>query len=202
MSIRIDMGTVIFDFDSTLIDCESLEEILKSKGVSKDKFESITKKGMEGKIPFVESLKMRLALAPLTLDDFKSFGIKAIDHMTQGIDKLIDDLQQKGVEVWIISGSFKEAILPLADKLKIPKNQILALDFFGPYEDKQDQARGIKWNRPVIIVGDGMTDYELVRANMADRFIVFTRHIKRDAVVEKGEEAKTVEELRVLLNAK
>ncbi len=193
------MATVIFDFDSTLINCESLEEVLKSKGVSPDKFESITKEGMEGKIPFVESLKKRLALAPLTKDDIKLFGIKAIDHLTQGMDHLINLLHEKGVEVFIISGSFKDAIFPVAEKLKIPKNQVLALDFEGPYLNKRDLAKEVKWSRPAIIVGDGMTDYELVESGYADRFIIFTQHVKRKAVMNKGEEARSVEELREIL---
>lgn len=194
------MATVIFDFDSTLINCESLEEILKSKGVSPDKFESITKEGMDGKIPFDESLKKRLYLASLTREDFKSFGVRALNYLTPQIDTLIKSLQEKGVEVWIISGSFKDAIYPLAAKLNIPKNQVLALEFEGPYLVKSKQAEGTNWNHPVVMVGDGMTDYELVESRMADHFVIFTQHVKREAVMKKGEEAKSVDELKTILN--
>lgn len=193
------MATVIFDFDSTLINCESLEEILKLKGITPEKFQSITNAGMEGKMPFEESLKKRLALAPLSIDDFKTFGVKAINHLTQGMDDLIHSLQKRGVDVWIISGAFREAIYPLAAKLNIPKNQVLALRFEGPYLTKAEQASEVSWSRPAIIIGDGMTDYELVEKGFADRFIIFTQHVKRQAVMKKGEEASSVDELKKLL---
>lgn len=194
------MRTVVFDFDSTLIDCESLEEVLKGKGVSKEKFEAITRAGMEGKMPFVESLKRRLALAEVTRDDFKAFGEKAIGHVTPGMERLISDLKERGVEVWVISGSFREAILPLAEKLKISKDHVVALDFMGPYEDKVAMCKEVVWERPAVVVGDGITDYELVQAGLADSFIVFTQHVKRESVMKKGEESQNVEELRTLLN--
>lgn len=194
------MKTLIFDFDSTLIDCESLEEILKSKGVDPEKFETITKEGMEGKIPFVDSLKKRLSLAPLTDDDIRLFGLKAVGHITAKMDALIDKFRGRGCEIYIISGSFKEAIYPVAETLKIPKDKVLALDLSGPYVDKRELAKQAKWSRPAIIVGDGMTDFDLVSSGYADKFVVFTRHVKRSAVLSKGEEAGSIEELEKILN--
>ena len=61
------MATVIFDFDSTLIRVESLEEILRPQLEARPHLatamEEITQRGMEGQISFRDSLEQRLAIA-------------------------------------------------------------------------------------------------------------------------------------------
>ena len=49
------MATVIFDFDSTLITCETLEEVLKEKIADPERMQQIkeiTEQGMSGKVEF------------------------------------------------------------------------------------------------------------------------------------------------------
>ncbi|MFN4175258.1 MAG: hypothetical protein ACK4HV_09170, partial [Parachlamydiaceae bacterium] len=150
--------------------------------------------------PFVDSLKKRLSLAPISDEEIRLFGQKAVGHITAKMDALIDKFRDKGCEIYIISGSFKEAIYPVAEKLKIPKDKVLALDLSGPYVDKRELAKKAKWSRPAIMIGDGMTDFDLVSSGYADKFVVFTRHVKRNAVVSKGEEAGSIEELETILN--
>lgn len=193
------MPTILFDYDSTLITCESLEEVLKDKGVKRGHLEELTRQGMEGKIPFLDSLKERMQMAPLLKEDFCKFGEQAKELISVGMEALVFELQQAGDEVWIISSAFREAILPVAEKLNIPKEQVIALDFKGPYITKLEAVKELhpRWPFPRIMVGDGITDYQIYEEGYVDYFIAYTENVRRDALIVRGVmEAKSVFELK------
>ena len=214
------MSTVIFDFDSTLITLESLEEILRSKWLENPKLETeiraITDLGMEGKITFQESLSRRLQLAAPTLAEVSAFGESAFQFLTPGMEQLIQNLQNRNVGVHIVSGGLYEAILPVALRLGIPANHVHAVKLsWSP----QGQFAGIDpadlfsiskmkgarpWmpflSQPRIAVGDGMTDYYLFRDGLVNAFIAFTENARRQAVVEtRQKEARNTSELADIL---
>lgn len=193
------MPTILFDFDSTLITCESLEEVLKQKGVKRGLLEELTRQGMEGKIPFIESLQARMQMAPLTKEDFITFGEIAKNLLTPGMEALIFELKTEGCDVWISSSAFNEVILPVAEKLHIPKDHVIGLDFSGPYLNKIDAVQHLhpRWAFPRILVGDAMTDYEIYAEGLVDYFIAYTENVRRDPLIAKGViEAKSVFELK------
>ena len=70
-------GTVIFDFDSTIIKLESLEVILKNKledcPEKMVQIKNLTDKGMSGEINFHESISQRLAIAAPDYVDLINF---------------------------------------------------------------------------------------------------------------------------------
>ena len=79
---------VLFDFDSTLIDCESLDEILADLLVDRPaeaaRVRAITDEGMEGRISYCESLRRRLAIAQPARGQVEAFGERAVRHVTPG----------------------------------------------------------------------------------------------------------------------
>ena len=81
-------GTVLFDFDSTLIDRESLDEMLSESLAQRPgdaaRVRAITDAGMEGRLDFGESLAQRLAIASPTRAQVEAFGHRAIRHLTSG----------------------------------------------------------------------------------------------------------------------
>lgn len=125
------MGTVVFDFDSTLIQVESLEEILAARCSEKPGLEhqirAITNKGMAGEISFAQSLQQRLTLAAPRLVDVQQFGKTAFETLTPGMADLVKALILQNHEVHIVSGGLYEAILPLASSLGIPSSQVHAV---------------------------------------------------------------------------
>ncbi len=200
------MGTVIFDFDSTLITTESLEEILEPKWAGDRELEGrireITNKGMEGRISFQESLRRRLALAAPSRAEVQSFGNGATRLLTSGMAALVTQLSARHVQVHIVSGGLLEAILPAARYLGIPEKRVHAVKLVWQSDgafagiDPEDRmsiakAEGVKtWidrcPAPGIAVGDGMTDYHLLKEGLVDYFIAFTQNVRRAAVVETG----------------
>jgi len=121
------VGTVVFDFDSTLIDCESLDELLARVLAGQPEriteVAAITVAGMEGRLVFEESLGQRLTIARPTRADVEAFGREAIDRLTPGMEALISGLS---AEVWIVSGALRETVLPAAARLGVPDSRVLA----------------------------------------------------------------------------
>ncbi|MDJ0837298.1 MAG: HAD-IB family phosphatase [Acidobacteriota bacterium] len=201
------MATVVFDFDSTLITLESLEEILAPKIAAQpgliDRISEITNLGMEGKLSFSESLERRLALAAPTREDVTSFGERAVKLLTPGMETLIKGLSARGISVRVVSGGLREAIVPTALYLGLDADSVHAVSllwdddgaFAGIDPDdlfSQSKIAGVtplldEWSAPRIVVGDGMTDYHLFRDGLADHFFAFTGNIEREAVVATGE---------------
>ncbi len=214
-------NNVIFDFDSTLIRFESLELIMKNLlngDENKIKaIEGLTEAGMNGEISFRESLDRRLQIAKPTKAALNWFAAQYCPSaFTFGIEALIIDLQRMGVEVFIISGGFKELILPFSQTLHINQNYVFAVELNwdeqgvfkslnndnGFCDSKLVGAQKIKHKLKgkTVVIGDGFTDFELYRARIADDFIVYTEHVKRRKVINLAPYyANSTEELRVLL---
>lgn len=213
------MATVIFDFDSTLITCESLEEILKEKGLDAEilkRIKEITAQGMSGKISFISSLEKRLGIASVSKKDFITFGLHAGQFLTPGMEDLVKELIDQKVQVWIVSGAVRDAMVPVAKRLGIPDERLLGIDLKWSNEGKYTgvdaskplnrskwegaKEASMQWMGPKIAVGDGMTDYALYEHGLVDSFVAFTQNVRRQAIVEKEVlEAKNVLELDKIL---
>jgi phosphoserine phosphatase len=212
--------TVSIDFDSTLVACESLEEILKPRLAGRPdlvrRIREITDLGMAGRIPFAESLARRLAIAEPTRADVRRFASSAHRFLTPGMAALVADLRARRVGVSWVTGALREATLPLARRLGVPARRVhgvrarwgrdgrfLGLVSGDPFA--VSKADGIArtaatWSRPRVGVGDGATDLELLRRGAVDRFVAFTQHARRRAVLVPGvREARDVPRLRRIL---
>ena len=97
-----------FDFDSTLMDGETIDILANAYGVG-DKVKEITHKAMNGELDFFESLTQRVALLkgmPCSLVD----EICANLPLMQGAKELIEHLKSKKILVVVFSGGFHEGI--------------------------------------------------------------------------------------------
>lgn len=95
---------VLMDMDSTLIQSEVIDELAKQAGVAK-KVAAITHQAMNGKFPFTQSLKKRVALLKgLTLSDLEK-TYKTL-KLTNGAAKLLKVLKQLGYKTGLVSGGF------------------------------------------------------------------------------------------------
>ncbi|WP_235842429.1 HAD-IB family phosphatase [Cysteiniphilum halobium] len=220
-NIMCKYNNVIFDFDSTLIRFESLElvmaELLQGDQSKIQQIEILTNAGMNGEMSFRDSLEARLKVAKPTKAALNAFVAQHCpDALTVGVKKLIEQLHQQDVKVWIISGGFSELILPFAEYLGIPASRVFTVNLH--WDDKgyfdclnndngfcdskvtgaakiQDQLAG-----KTVIVGDGFTDYELYNAGIANDFIAYVEHVQRDKVLSVAKLcAKNIDELSTLI---
>lgn len=109
------MKLAVFDFDSTLMDGETLEFLAKEFNLQ-DKVASITKEAMEGKIDFFESLIKRVALLK-GLEQAKVEKICRELPLMNGAKETITELKKAGYKTVCFSGGFKSATIPAREYL-------------------------------------------------------------------------------------
>ena len=105
----------VFDFDSTLMDAETLEFFAEEIGI-KDKVKAITDKAMRGELDFFESLTERVSF-------LKGLSVLKVDEICHnlplmcGANEVVKGLQDKGYIVVCFSGGFRNATKFFAEKL-------------------------------------------------------------------------------------
>ena len=105
----------VFDFDSTLMDGETLEFFAKELGIQ-EKIKSITDKAMRGELDFFESLIERVQLLKgLSIHKVEEIS-KALPPMN-GAKEVVQGLKEKGYKVVCFSGGFRSATAYFAEIL-------------------------------------------------------------------------------------
>ena len=94
----------VFDMDSTLIQCEVIDELAKQAGVG-DRVIEITERAMRGELDFNESFTERLGLLG-GLDAGVVHEISASLPFNDGAQELMQTLRARGVRTVILSGGF------------------------------------------------------------------------------------------------
>ncbi|MBX9576113.1 MAG: phosphoglycerate dehydrogenase [Caulobacteraceae bacterium] len=210
--------TLIFDFDSTLVDFETLELLAElSLADAPDAAErraqvaELTDRAMAGEIGFAEALETRLALLPITREHVQVAAGRATSRLTPSVARNLETLRRHADRLVIVSGGFREVIAPVADLLGVPADRVLANDLthddagrvtgvapsplLAPH-GKAAAIRALNLTGPVVMIGDGWTDAEVKQAGAADRFVAFTEIVRRDRVVAAADlEAATLDEV-------
>lgn len=107
----------VFDFDSTLMDGETLEFFASELGIQ-EKVKIITDKAMRGEIDFYESLNERVAL-------LRGLSVQKVDEISKnlplmnGAFETVNFLKHKGYKVVCFSGGFRNATEYFAEKLDL-----------------------------------------------------------------------------------
>ncbi len=101
------MKLCVFDFDSTLMDGETIDFLADELGI-KNEVASITEEAMAGRLDFFESINRRVAL-------LKGLDIKKVDEIChnlpymKGAKDTISELKSRGYKVVCFSGGFSNA---------------------------------------------------------------------------------------------
>ena len=95
---------IVFDMDSTLIECEVIDELAKAAGVGAQVAE-VTERAMQGLLDFKESFRQRVALLK-GLDALALTQIGQTLPLTEGAERLIKTVKALGYKTAIISGGF------------------------------------------------------------------------------------------------
>jgi len=198
--------TYIFDFDSTLVTVESLDELaayaLKGRPDRLqiiDHIERITNLGMSGKIKFDESLRLRLKLFSASREHVEKVIALLMDNVSPSVWINRDWFVNNSDRIYVISGGFKDYILPVAKRLGLKENHVFANKFLYDQsgiiigydkanllcqpEGKVKQVAKLNLPKPIIVIGDGSTDHEIRKHGQAELFCAFTETILRPNVV-------------------
>ncbi|KAF5828643.1 HAD-like domain-containing protein [Dunaliella salina] len=205
---------VCLDVDCTVTQGDGLDLLAMSMGCY-DKISGLSDQAQDGSMNLSHTLEERLRIINCTPDDLRRFveTHPPESRMTKGIVNLIKVLQKRGVAVYLISGSFRELILPLAKYLGVPKENVYANRMAWQWDDDTGQPTrlmGFDPSQPtssnggkiraiskirednpyntVVLIGDGITDLEAVRSSEgADLFIGYGGVVERSTVAEAAE---------------
>ncbi len=202
---------IIFDFDSTLVSIEGLDELAKNHNKF-DEIAKITNSGMNGDLSFNSSLKTRFALLAPSLKDLEFLTEAYKKSIVSGAKEVISEFQNQGSNVFILTGGLKEAILPVTKLLGVKKENVFAVctsfDIHGNLilkdsclmtkdQGKIEVVKKLRKLGPTVVIGDGMTDLEA--GKHADKFIGFGGIIQRERVKSLSEHYFTEPSLYKLL---
>ncbi len=117
---------VIFDCDSTLVTVEGIDELARLKGQT-DHIAELTRLAMDGQIPLEKVYAERLELLRPTRAELDEVGRIYRRALVPQAAEVIAALHAAGVEVFIVSGGLKAAVLDLAEMLDIPAANVHAV---------------------------------------------------------------------------
>ena len=174
-----DIKLAVFDMDSTLIQCEVIDELATRAGVG-DRVAAITERAMRGELDFNQSLSERLGLLR-GLEADTALQIARNLPYTDGARELMTTLRALGIKTVIISGGFSlfaeyvAAELAMdeyfANTLEVSDGVLtgVAIPPIVNAEYKEAKLREIAASlgismRQTLAIGDGANDLKMLNA--------------------------------------
>ena len=201
----------VIDFDSTFTQVEAMEELAAislendpEKELFIEKIKQLTDLAMEGKMPFSKSLKARIALLSAKKYHIGMLVNRLRKRVSVSFARNKPFFKDYKGQIYIISGGFREFIVPVVKPYFIDEEHIFANTFVF---DKKNNITGVDETNPlaqengkvklikqlklqgnVIVIGDGYTDFQIFEAGLAQQFFAFTENISRASVIKKAQQ--------------
>lgn len=188
----------VFDFDSTLVTIEGIDELARLNQVEKI-VEEMTKLAMNGEMELDEIFLKRLEIIKPTSQNIMQVSDLYRQNITPGAKEIIRQLSDNA-NIFVVSGGYKSAIVKTTNHLKIKNENVFANELIfnleGKYINinrkiplwkkggKEQVIKRIKskYPLPTILIGDGYSDYEA--ANSVDKFVCFAGVANRKMVTK------------------
>lgn len=170
---------VCFDVDSTVCTEEGIDVLAKYCGVE-DQVKHWTTRAMEGEVKFEHALKARLEIIQPRKQDIEACLRHFPPRFSPGIVPLFQQLRERQVPTYLVSGGFRAMIAPVADALHVPFTRVFANTIW--FDDATGAYAGFDSNEPtsrdggkasaltriqergkyenMVMIGDGMTDVQ------------------------------------------
>ncbi|WP_435353274.1 phosphoglycerate dehydrogenase [Emticicia sp. SJ17W-69] len=200
----------IIDFDSTFTKVEGLDELANialAGSATQEKIvsqiRSLTEQGMNGEITFSEALSRRIELLKANRSHIEKLVDFLHTQVSESFQRNEKFLREYADNILIISGGFKEFIVPIVTSMGIKEANVYANTFVF---DAEDNIIGVDQNNvlahekgkvkllgslnldgDIYAIGDGYTDYELRSSGLANRFYAFTENVEREKVTSKAD---------------
>jgi phosphoserine phosphatase len=188
-------ATVIFDCDSTLSAVEGIDELA---GPHREASSALTNAAMRGELRLEDVYGRRLELIRPSRAQIEALGRLYVERLVPDARETIAALRAEGIAVRIVSGGLLPAVRAVARAVDVPDEHVAAVDVwfdprgaFAGWDSHSPLASSFgkraqleRWNgmpRPVMIVGDGITDLEA--RPPADIFVAFAGISARDPVL-------------------
>jgi len=196
------INNVIIDFDSTIINAEGIELIIRKaleqvaepeRSQRLAQLAELTDKATNGDIPLEDAIRQRLQLTEITKQDVAAVAAQILDSINPMVRETVEALLQRGKRIAVFSTSFDDLVQPVTDELNIPRGSVFANSLIY---DHGGRVAGVDESNPLFlsigkvfmaerlksqclleggtaVVGDGVTDLLIRRNNMAKMFVYF-----------------------------
>jgi phosphoserine phosphatase len=195
-------NSVVFDVDSTLSGIEGIDWLAALRGSDVSKWSAaLTDRAMRGEIPIEAVYGERMKAVHPTKSEIAELSEEYISRVAPGAKDTLAALRAADIELAMISGGLREAILPLAKELGVREDHVHAVSIFfasdggyGGFDEaspltrqtgKKTMVAAMGLRGPILAVGDGMTDCEM-KSEVA-KFAAFTGFTRRAPVVERAD---------------
>ncbi|MCB4761366.1 MAG: phosphoserine phosphatase SerB [Sulfurovum sp.] len=166
----------IFDFDSTLMDGETIDFLAKPLGIE-EQVATITERAMAGELDFFKSLVARVALLE-GLEKVKVDNICINLPLMPGAAEVVTELKKRGYTVVCFSGGFRNATKPICERLGIDADfsnflhdengiltgkvggEMMYSDAKGDMTIRIQKLLGVGYE-DTLVVGDGANDLSM-----------------------------------------
>jgi phosphoserine phosphatase len=189
---------VVLDVDSTLTSVEGIAWLATRRGRDVTAaVDAMTSDAMAGTLPLDAVYAQRLSLVRPSVADLSALATAYSAGVVPGAREAVRTLREAGVQLVLVSGGIREAIMPFALELGFVERDVhaVSLQFTpdGAYAGfdaasplacgggKPRVARALGLPGPVLAVGDGSTDAELKPC--VDAFAAFIGVARRESVV-------------------
>jgi len=190
--------TVVLDVDSTVSGIEGIDWLAAQRGdVIARRVADLTNNAMQGGVPLEHVYGLRLNAIRPRRDEVDALARAYVDALAPGALETIDRLRRLSVQIVLVSGGLRHALLRMALHLGLSPSDVhavaLRFDAGGAYQGydatspmttsdgKRRMVESLALDGPILAVGDGATD--LAIKPVADAFIAFTGFVRREPVV-------------------
>ncbi|MDB5009215.1 MAG: serA 1 [Mucilaginibacter sp.] len=200
----------IIDFDSTFTQVEALDELarisLKNNPDREEiyrQIEEFTNASMEGRLSFTQSLEARVKLLQANREHLKQLITHLKKKVSTSFSRNTEFFRKHQDSVLIVSGGFKEFIIPVVTEYHIKRENIYANTFEfdadgkiigydreNPLSQEGGKVKLLKelnLQGEIYGIGDGYSDFQLKESGMIKKFFAFTENIERKSVAEKAD---------------
>jgi phosphoserine phosphatase len=193
--------SLVLDVDSTLSAIEGIDWLAERRMEPvREVVEQITAGAMRGEIALGAVYSQRLELIMPTRTDIDELARAYVSRIEKGAPESLALLTRRGVRIILVTAGIRDAILPLACELGLAECDVHAVPVY--FTDTGDYAgfdtaspltqnggkaivvRGLDLKRPILGVGDGITDLELktLEPPAVDAFVAYAGVVERPVV--------------------
>jgi phosphoserine phosphatase len=204
-AVRPAYASVVLDVDSTLTRIEGIEWLAARRGAAISALVAeMTERATAGEVSLDEVYATRLGLVQPSRDDLIALGDAYVQGALEDARGTLAMLRARGIELTIVSGGIRQAVLPFAQWLGVSADRVhaVSVEFGGDgrymgfdassplarRNGKPTVVRALGLGRPLLALGDGSTDADLKTNLIAgrptvDAFAAFVGVASRPSVV-------------------
>lgn len=200
----------IIDFDSTFTQVEALDELVRisldghpEKEAVATEIERLTNEAMNGTLSFQESLEKRVKLLKANKKHLAELIKILRNKVSTSFNRNKAFFKSHQEYVYIVSGGFREFIIPVVTAFGIREENVYANTFtydeageitgFDKENPLSEEGGKVKLIRNMNLqgtlygIGDGHSDYQLKESGLIQKFYAFTENISREKVVKNAD---------------